>query len=187
MWLTHSGSMGDELAAARLWAVNEAPYLATALFASVPILVPGLGTMASDRHWRMYIDPELTEKWAVEQLGAVMIHEAHHMLRDHCERAHAFGVPEIERLRFNVAADMEINDDLESLPLPDGGVYPKTFGFNAGGLAEEYYVMLGAQGTDLPNLNCGAAAHGLGKSGSLRRREAILVSMNGRQTSSVSR
>ena len=53
--------MGDELAAARLWAVNEAPYFATALFASVPILIPGLGTMASDRHWRMYIDPELTE------------------------------------------------------------------------------------------------------------------------------
>jgi predicted metal-dependent peptidase len=154
--------MGDELAAARLWAVNEAPYLATALFASVPILVRGLGTMASDRHWRMYIDPELTERWTVEQLGAVMIHEAHHMLRDHCERAHAFGVSsEIERLRFNVAADMEINDDLEALPLPDGGVYPKTFGLNAGGLAEEYYVLLGAQGSDLPNLNCGAAAHGV--------------------------
>jgi len=162
MWLTHSGAVGDELAAARLWAVNEAPYLATALFASVPILVPGLGTMASDRHWRMYIDPELTEKWTVEQLGAVMIHEAHHMLRDHCERAHAFGVSsETERLRFNVAADMEINDDLESLPLPDGGIYPKTFGLTAGGLAEEYYVILGVQGAHLPHLNCGAAAHGI--------------------------
>jgi predicted metal-dependent peptidase len=170
MSFDHSGAVGEELAAARLWAVNEAPYLATALFASVPILVPGLGTMASDRHWRMYIDPELAERWTVEQLGAVMIHEAHHMLRDHGGRAHALGVSsEIERLRFNVAADMEINDDLESLPLPDGGVYPKTFSMATGRLAEEYDALLKAHGTDLPNVNCGAGAHGVRQEWELER------------------
>jgi predicted metal-dependent peptidase len=162
MWLAQSVAVGDELASVRLWALNEAPYLATALFASVPILVPGLGTMASDRHWRMYIDPELATRWSVEQLGTVMIHEAHHMLRDHCERAQAVGVStELERLRSNVAADMEINDDLESLVLPDGAIYPKTFGQSEGGLAEEYYSLLCSAGHDLLSINCGAAAHGV--------------------------
>ncbi len=79
--------IADQVAAARLWAANEAPYLATALFAMSLSPAPGLGTAATDRHWRLYVDPVAAERWSVQELGSVLVHEVHHLLRDHSERA----------------------------------------------------------------------------------------------------
>ena len=152
------GELEDVMAAARLWAADAQPYLATALFAMSITATPGLTTMATDRYWRLYVDPQLVEVWSVEQLGSVMIHEAHHLIRDHAERSVAAGSSEgPDAFRFNVAADLEINDDLRSLPLPHGGLQPDQFGLPDGLLAEDYLLQLGER---LPELDCGSGAHG---------------------------
>ena len=150
----------EALAAARLWAVNRAPYLATALFALSPMMVKGLGTMATDRHWRLYVDPEVFERWSTEEAGSVLIHEAHHLLRSHAERATELGVQDHQALRFNVAADFEINDDLRDLPLPTERMDPADFSLPSGELAETYFALLETAG-EIPIEDCGSGAHGV--------------------------
>lgn len=152
-----SGGAGD-LAAARLWAVSQQPYLAAALFALSYVPAPGLGTLGVDRRWRVYVDPAVFERWSVEHVGAVLIHEVHHLLRDHAGRGAAAGVSFEARRRWNLAADCEINDDLLSLPLPDP-VLAEQFGLSSGQLAEVYYAALTSSG-ERP-VECGSAAHGI--------------------------
>jgi predicted metal-dependent peptidase len=150
----------EALAAGRLWAVDAAPYLATALFAMSPTMVVGSGTMGIDRYWRLYVDPRVFEKWSTPEVGAVLIHEAHHRIRAHAERASDLGIGLSEQRRFNVAADFEINDDLRDLPLPAGGLDPVAFGLPSGELAETYYLLIESRG-DLPVAECGSGAHGV--------------------------
>ena len=150
----------EALSAARLWAANEAPYLATAIFAMSPTAVPGLGTMATDRHWHLYVDPEVFNRWSIEEAGSVLIHEAHHLLRAHGDRATELGVGPEDQGRFNVAADFEINDDLRDLPLPAGGLDPQDYGFESGELAETYYELLKPR-RKLRSVDCGSGAHGV--------------------------
>jgi predicted metal-dependent peptidase len=148
----------EHLAAARLWAANAAPYFATVLFAMSATSRPDLGTVGVDKRWRLYVDDEAVMRWTVEQFGAVLIHEAHHLLRSHAERAGAMGVGWDDHLRWNVAADFEINDDLAELPLPAGGLGPVTAGLPPGQMAETYYLQLVKCP---PTISCGSAAHGL--------------------------
>jgi len=148
------------VAAARLRAVHDQPYLSAALFALTPVAVPQLGTFAVDRHWRLYVDPVRCDEWSVEEIAAVLVHEVHHVLRDHAGRAEGFGVGEQEAHRFNVAGDLEINDDLTGLPLPSGGLQPDLFGFETGQLAETYFGWLDT--IDIPvGWECGSGAHGV--------------------------
>jgi len=152
--------VGDQFAAARLWATSQAPYLATALFAMSFNPAPGLGTAGVDRHWRLYIDPAAADRWSVEELGSVLIHEVNHLIRAHADRAETLGVGPAEKTRFNVAADCEINDDLRDLQLPPGGVDPERFGFEPGGIAETYYILLESARSPM-TAQCGSGAHGV--------------------------
>jgi len=122
-----------------------------------------LGTVGTDRYWHLYIDPDVVATWSVEELGSVLIHETHHLLRDHADRANALGVTTDQQRRFNVAADCEINDDLRDLSLPVGGVSPEVFGFAPGELAETYFVLLESLQA-LGGPECGSGAHGVGQS-----------------------
>ncbi|HEY3239944.1 MAG TPA: VWA-like domain-containing protein [Acidimicrobiia bacterium] len=128
--------------AARLWAASRFPYLASALFASPVVLVEGIGTVAVDEAWRLYADPEALARWSTEELGAVLVHHASHLLRDHAARARALGVGEEDSRAWVDAADAEINDDLAEieLPLPGNPVLPAHLGCEAGRFAEEYFV-----------------------------------------------
>jgi predicted metal-dependent peptidase len=71
----------------------------------------------------------------------------------------ALGVGSQDALRFNVAADCEINDDLSDLQLPAGVLTPDRFGFEPGQLAETYYVLL--EGRSASRRACGSGAHGV--------------------------
>lgn len=131
------------LAAARLVAVESAPYLAFALFSVRPVAAVGLATFAVDRHWRLYVDPATLAEWGPVVAGAVLVHEVCHLIRDHAGRAESLPGP-VDYERWNYATDAAINDDLiaAGLPLPEWVVTPEGLGLDAGGVEEVYYAAI---------------------------------------------
>lgn len=87
-----------------------------------------------------YYEAACVERWTVPEIGSVLVHELLHYLRKHSQRcARNAYKPAL----FNLAGDLEINDDLDFLDLPDGGgMTPKYFQYEDGLLAEEYYEKL---------------------------------------------
>ena len=167
----------DGLAAARLWATDRFPYLATGLFGAQVIAVAGSGTVSVDEAWRMRADPDLVAGWTAAQLGSVLVHHVCHLLRTHGERAQAVGVGPDDARRWVRAADAEINDDLipAGLDLPGDPVLPRDLGAPDGLLAEQYFEAgrttdrsaqkesAGAAAGDW--LDCGSGADGVPRPG----------------------
>ncbi|MFG2874615.1 VWA-like domain-containing protein [Streptomyces sp. NPDC048337] len=160
----------DKLFSARLHAARVRPYLATALFALHPVESRRVPTMAVDRHWRCYVSPAFVDRTPVEELAGVWVHEVSHLLRDHHGRgdrvARERGLTGPgERLRMNIAADCEINDDAfgDGLIRPEGAVMPGSLGLPEGELMEDYLrrFSLGPSTQDLVWLDCGSGADGL--------------------------
>ncbi|OHV36648.1 hypothetical protein BCD49_18920 [Pseudofrankia sp. EUN1h] len=160
----------EKLLAARLLAVQARPYLATALFALHPVESRRVPTMAVDRHWRCYVSPTFVNRMSLEELAGVWVHEVSHLLRDHpgrgdrYAREHGVDGPG-ERLRMNIAADCEINDDVygDGLARPVGAVRPDLLRLPEGKLMEEYLGMfrLNPYTESLAWLDCGSGADGL--------------------------
>lgn len=138
-----------QLAAARLWAANRFPYLASALFATGVIEREGLGGdgVAVDAEWRLYIEPAVAARFSVAELGALLVHHTGHLIRDHAGRAETFGVGESTAERWSTAADAELNDDLADVGIvvPGKAILPEHLGFEHGRLAEEYFARRRAQ------------------------------------------
>ncbi|WP_107655797.1 vWA domain-containing protein [Nocardia suismassiliense] len=160
----------DKLFAARLHAARVRPYLATALFALSVVESRGVPTMSVDRHWRCYVSPGFVDRTPVDELAGVWVHEVSHLLRDHHGRSdrfarrHELSGP-AERLRMNIAADCEINDDVfgDGLVQPEGAVTPASLELSAGKLMEDYLLefRLGPLTQDMAWLDCGSGADGL--------------------------
>jgi predicted metal-dependent peptidase len=159
----------DKLLAARLHAVQARPYLADALFALHVVPDHAVPTMAVDVHWRCYVAPGFVARTSVEDLAGVWVHEVSHLLRDHHGRGEryareheAYGPG--ERLRRNIAADFEINDDIygDGLPVPAGAALPSMLGLAEDLLMEEYLrtSSLSSLAADLAWLDCGSGADG---------------------------
>jgi predicted metal-dependent peptidase len=131
----------DKLAAARLLAVTKMPYFKAAILGMVPVKVHGLGTIGVTRKGVMVWDPKALDAWTTEQTAGVLIHEAMHLLRLHADR---FDKIKGDAQLWNIAADCEINDDLQAarLPLPNDGCFPNKLGLDEGLTAEEYYRLL---------------------------------------------
>lgn len=145
------------LARARLRSMQRFPYFATALLQLQPQTAPGLGTLAVDDRWRLYVDPEVLQVWGQERTAGALLHEVMHLLRGHHDRAPR-GAD--SRHRWNVAADLEINDDLDDagVALPDGVVLPERFGLARGSTAEQFFHQLGDGA--LPPVECGSCVDG---------------------------
>ncbi|MFD0891593.1 hypothetical protein ACFQ08_44185, partial [Streptosporangium algeriense] len=169
-----SGATGtldlEKLFAARLLAARARPYLATALFALHPVESRSVPTMAVDRYWRCYVSPPFVAATPVEELAGVWVHEVSHLLRDHHGRSDRVALERGltgpgERLRMNIAADFEINDDVfgDGLVRPEGAVDPKDLGLPEGELMEDYLrrFRLGPYTQGLVWLDCGSGADGL--------------------------
>jgi predicted metal-dependent peptidase len=175
----------DKLLAARLHAVKVRPYLAAALFALQVVEDRSVPTMAVDAHWRCYVSPGFVARLPVEELAGVWVHEVSHLLRDHHGRGERYArdheehdeheeqgpaearVPEaggLGRLRRNIAADFEINDDIygDGLLRPAGVVLPSMLGLSNGLLMEEYLRQASLSGlaAALSWLDCGSGADG---------------------------
>ncbi|MEV5987902.1 VWA-like domain-containing protein [Streptomyces sp. NPDC052051] len=159
----------EKLLAARLHAVKVRPYLAAALFALHVVEDRSVPTMAVDAHWRCYVSPGFVARTPVEELAGVWVHEVSHLLRDHHGRGERYAREQGEygpgeRLRRNIAADFEINDDIygDGLPRPTGAVLPSLLGLSDGLLMEEYLRTASMSGlaADLAWLDCGSGADG---------------------------
>lgn len=157
----------DEAAAfrlVRLLAAESSPYFMAALFATVPVAAPGLGTFAVDASWRLYMDPDLLVgegAWSQADAAGVLVHEVGHLIRDHAGRAGQLPQP-MSHGAWNYAADAEINDDLlaAGIALPAGVVTPDALGCEPGGLAEDYYQATSQAGWPEPSAGegCGSGA-----------------------------
>lgn len=139
-----SEPVAAKLHAARLWIMTQRPYYSRALFACPLIPAGDRPTMsiAMDRQWRIYINGGFVESRSVEQTAAALIHELNHALRGHAERGRHTAAPE-HRVIWNIACDLEINDDLEDDELDiEDMILPETFDLEPGDCAEVYYRQL---------------------------------------------
>ncbi|MZD10287.1 hypothetical protein GTW43_35200 [Streptomyces sp. SID5785] len=159
----------EKLLAARLHAVKVRPYLAAALFALQIVEDRTVPTMGVDAHWRCYVSPAFVAGMSVEDLAGVWVHEVSHLLRDHHARGARYAREHDEdgpgeRLRRNIAADFEINDDIygDGLPLPAGAMLPSRLRLRDGLLMEEYLrtAPMTDLAADLAWLDCGSGADG---------------------------
>jgi predicted metal-dependent peptidase len=158
-------------AASRLWAAHQAPYLARALLALDAVVVDSdggstpeidLSAFPVDVGWHVYVDPTVLDEMPTETVGFWLIHQASHLLRHHHDRfpTTAVEAPQVaptarrgpEQVRWNVAGDLEINDDLVAgqVVLPDRAELPRRHGFTDGLTAETYFDMLPKRTTDTP-------------------------------------
>jgi len=124
-----------KIRAARLLTLKKAPYLGAALWRMRIIKSDRVSTAGVDKWWRLYVKPDFVVKISTEELAGVWAHEAWHLLRGHSRRAEALGISYEDKSAenaaraeiWNVAADCEINDDLNDFKLPAGAVHPSTF------------------------------------------------------------
>ncbi|MET8503298.1 VWA-like domain-containing protein [Streptomyces sp. NPDC004787] len=160
----------NKLYAARLRAVRARPYLATALFALRVVPSRRVPTMAVDRYWRCYASPGFVARTSVDELAGVWVHEVAHLIRDHHGRGDRIARREgfdgaADRLRLNIAADCEINDDIygDGLDAPRGVITPALLRVPPDELMEDYVRRIRLE--SLPGgahlwLDCGSGADG---------------------------
>ena len=108
------------------------PYYTTAIWRLRFVPDPTVPTMATSANWVTHYNPATLAGWTRHEAGAVIVHELEHLLRDHAGRADGR-----DHGRWNRAADAEINQRLAGLP--DGAIYPESFGMPRGRAAEVYY------------------------------------------------
>ncbi len=133
---------------ARLEAMSKMPYMSSAIYGLRVIETERFdGVAAVTKHGWMIINPKEFNNLSDEAAGTVVLHEAMHLINEHFDRSVEFAVT--DNVRWNYAADLEINDDLVSagcvIPnFNNGGtiLLPNQFGFNYGELAETYYGLL---------------------------------------------
>ena len=154
-------------AAARVWAANQAPYLATALLALDPVVASSgeranqdLCRLPADPRWHVYLDAEVLATTEVPALGFWLLHQVTHLLRSHAERYPGAG--RADQVRWNAAADAEINDDLVAgdVRRPVEAITPSSLGLVDGRTAEEYWDALGGSTSLHARGECGSCVDG---------------------------
>lgn len=105
----------EELEHLALWqsaALDKMPYFSTIMFALRPLSAPGLGTVAVDAGFRLYLDFGFLRGLSTDQAGQALLHECGHVWRRHFDRARECHVTPGEARVSNIASDAELNDDL---------------------------------------------------------------------------
>lgn len=85
----------------------------------------------------LYYNEKFVDELSRPELWAVLKHEALHVLLHHLTRQKFFGY---QMKGYNIAADMAINTHI--VGLPNGALYPSTFGLEDGKSSEYYYEQL---------------------------------------------
>lgn len=155
-WAAHKR---DNLALARAFVNQHAPYFGPTLYGLVPFPKPGLtaiagGPMAVTERLVLLYDPEWVQNETVEVLAFGLAHECMHDLLRHVARGKSY----LDKERWNKAGDLFINGSMakqertvnrnrtyskEKLwTIPDWVALPSRFGFPEGLSADEYYQLL---------------------------------------------
>jgi predicted metal-dependent peptidase len=145
--------MLEELKLARTRLSNDKPYFAGALWTCRFVESDKVPTMGVDKYWRMYYNKEFVlathKRHGIKGIMFLLVHELAHLLRRHGDRANLNGITRRLFNVWNVAADLEINDDLvhdtQLVALKDIQ-HPKTYEFPEGLSTEEYYEKLFQEG-----------------------------------------
>ncbi|UUZ45244.1 VWA-like domain-containing protein [Janibacter limosus] len=184
------GELLERWAAGRLLAVQEAPYLASALLALRPVLVEVPGSQAGpdgplagypvDAGWRVHIDPVRPAVTAPRELAYWLLHPgdpSHPRPPGRGVRAAgARGGPPAGAAaarseparRWAVAADLEVNDDLPDSLRPERDLRAGRLGLREGLLAEDYWDRL--ERVSLTGVrDCGGGATGQPMGAQVRR------------------
>lgn len=135
----------DAVRLGRVLVTHKLPYLGTLVMALRLVRTTAVPTMAVDARGRCYWNPETVAQWKRDEVAGVLIHEAFHLLRQHHARAKDLGLDlkdEGSRKQWNVAADLEINDDIKTFPLPAGTLQPAKLGLPEGRTVEWYFANL---------------------------------------------
>lgn len=146
----------------RAMSLSAMPYMATVLFSLRVVSAPGLETCGVDQYHRLYVDFDAMAPKGARYCAEVILHECCHLLGSHAARAESFGVDDDERQAWNVATDLEINDDLCEAGCSEIAadcLLPGRFGLPEGQTAERYMIELSDK---LPKSNdasgCGSGA-----------------------------
>lgn len=133
-----------KLAQAKLALIHKWPYYAAALMALVHVSEPSVKTMAVDKKWRLYYAPKFVMEVPVLEVVGILLHEVEHLLRKHADRK-----VWRDHYLWNVACDLEINDDVEQFGfrLPEYALraldYTKlNSAMVKGRVAEQYYEII---------------------------------------------
>lgn len=139
----------EQIQAAKIRSAHLHPYLASAIYAMRMIPSEKCPTMGVDAKWNCYYNPETVTQWTVQEVTTVLEHEVWHLLRKHHTRTPGSGPVSNQGLskgachiRWNLATDCEINDDLQKTPhnkLPPTPILPSQYSLKDGELAEWYY------------------------------------------------
>ena len=130
------------LALVRFKAAVAYPYFSTIIFGLIPYETDKIETFAVDAHMRLYYNPSMFDKCNQDELVGILIHEINHVLRDHHGRGAVFNAK-----LFNIAGDLEINDDITDekncgITLPEWVITPKKYNLPNDQIAEWYYHKL---------------------------------------------
>ncbi|WP_165356989.1 DUF2201 family putative metallopeptidase [Nocardioides zhouii] len=177
-----------KISAAKLWLISSAPsptktrarespkdlpYLATALYALIPVPSPEVKRMTVDESWRLYINPVWLTEATVPEVGQDLAHLVWHLLCDHASRARDMRVDVQTSTHWEQGTDATIAETLAAdLLTPQGCSSASELGLPPGLSAEEYYAILsrlppsegGSTGTMSPHEGCGSGADGLPRS-----------------------
>lgn len=97
--------------------------------------------MGVDDNWNLYYNPSHINDWSLEEMCTVLIHEAHHVIRNHTSW-------DVDQQHIsNIAMDMAVNDDLDEagMKFPGGTdeiALPENFDMERGQTARYYYRKL---------------------------------------------
>lgn len=173
----------DRLAAAKLWLISarsgqpdgprDLPYLATALYALVPVACAEVPTMTVDEHWRVYANPDWLAVTEIPEVAAHLAHVTWHLLHDHADRARDLRVDPSTAAAWHTAADVAVGQTLEQDRIrPADLPLPQAVGLPPGRSTEEYFALLSrlpaggeaAGGTVPADAGCGSGCDGLPRS-----------------------
>ena len=137
-----------KLAAAKLWLVStespstcgDLPYLASALYALVPLGTDRVASMTLDERWRLYVNPAWLAAAELDQVAVGMVHLVWHALADHGSRARDVEVTHDTASQWTKAADATVAEMLEHSRLRSSLISPRGYDWDRGRSAEEYYA-----------------------------------------------
>jgi len=132
-------STASKMGRARLKACKMMPYFSTLVYSLIPAEVPECGTMFVTAGLVLGFDPKFVEGLEEDVLAGVLLHEVNHIVRLYFNR-----LPTADPHLRNQASDIPINHDLSKcgVKLPEGAIFPSTYGFKEGLTMEEYYELL---------------------------------------------